>query len=324
MGRVSEFLNHEEWDAPFFKRLAHNDTGDATGHQAGIYIPTALRRFFPTLDEALITPTNPTIDRALRAELYLGLSYAGEAVVRYQYQTWRRTRTPESRLTGNLGAIHAQARGGDVLILQRASDSLDHFRLLLIRGHTADASEVRALAGDRRWGILFEDEQPVTRVELAQAKQDIDVMLDQPFALTAAIIRVETRQSRIARSSVFRQVVKREYDYSCSVSGSQIATPSLLHEVQAAHIVPVSEGGTDDVRNGLALTQTLHWAFDRGLFGIRPDRTVYIPHRVRAIEANEALLQFQGQAIAEAASRRLRVHADALAWHFAARVMQWE
>jgi len=103
-----------------------------------------------------------------------------------------------------------------------------------------------------------------------------------------------------------------------------IATPASLYEVEAAHVVPVSEGGTDDIRNGLALAQTLHWAFDRGLFGILPNRTIYLPGRVKGMAENSYLRQFEGKPIIEAKTTSLRAHPDALNWHFKNRVKQWD
>jgi len=42
-------------------------------------------------------------------------------------------------------------------------------------------------------------------------------------------------------------------------------------EVQAAHIKPVAHLGPDSTRNGLALSGTLHWLFDRGLVTVGDD-----------------------------------------------------
>ncbi|WP_246811713.1 HNH endonuclease [Ensifer sp. ENS11] len=42
-------------------------------------------------------------------------------------------------------------------------------------------------------------------------------------------------------------------------------------EAQAAHIRPVADGGPDSVRNGLALSGTVHWIFDRGLISVDDD-----------------------------------------------------
>jgi putative restriction endonuclease len=45
-------------------------------------------------------------------------------------------------------------------------------------------------------------------------------------------------------------------------------------EVQAAHIRPVADQGPDSVRNGLALSGTMHWMFDRGLISVDDDMRI--------------------------------------------------
>lgn len=142
--------------------------------------------------------------------------------------------------------------------------------------------------------------------------------------MRAEVVRVETRQNRIARGSAFREAVRSQYTWRCAVSGIDVATPSSLFEVESAHVVPLSEGGSDDIRNGIALTQTVHWAFDRGLFGVLPDRTIYIPRLVKRMKENAFLKQFERKPIAEAKEASLKVHPDALRWHFDNKVKQWE
>jgi len=39
-------------------------------------------------------------------------------------------------------------------------------------------------------------------------------------------------------------------------------------EIEAAHIRPVDENGPDSPRNGIALSRTVHWMFDRGILSI--------------------------------------------------------
>jgi putative restriction endonuclease len=107
------------------------------------------------------------------------------------------------------------------------------------------------------------------------------------------------------------------------MSGIIIATLTMLHEVKSAHVVPVSERGSDDVRNGFTLTQTLHWAFDWGLFGVLPNRTIHIPRQVKRMTENAFLKQFEGRPITEAKTATFRVHADAFRWHFENRVKPW-
>lgn len=47
-------------------------------------------------------------------------------------------------------------------------------------------------------------------------------------------------------------------------------------EVEAAHIVPVEERGPDTVGNGIALSGTVHWMFDRGLVSVDQDFSLLI------------------------------------------------
>lgn len=109
-----------------------------------------------------------------------------------------------------------------------------------------------------------------------------------------------------------------------TVSGIIIMTPTMLPEVESSHVVPVSAGGSDDIRNGFTLTQTLHWAFDHGILGILPNRTIYIPRKVRQMSMNSFLRQFDKKHITEAKTERLRVHNDAFQWHFENFVRQWD
>jgi putative restriction endonuclease len=108
--KVHEFLSSDEWDAPFFKRLAHNDTGRATGHQAGLVIPKALRQFFPALDEGKTSRETPTVDRRILVEMFIGLRHVGKGRARYQFQTWGGERSAEARLTDNLTPIRGQLK----------------------------------------------------------------------------------------------------------------------------------------------------------------------------------------------------------------------
>lgn len=74
------------------------------------------------------------------------------------------------------------------------------------------------------------------------------------------------------RSRGFRQVVIESYDYRCSVCGLKINSPDNLYwEVEAAHIVPHSKKGKDDIWNGIALCRLHHWAFDVGWFSLTDD-----------------------------------------------------
>jgi putative restriction endonuclease len=87
---------------------------------------------------------------------------------------------------------------------------------------------------------------------------------------------VEMIVTRPFRDAAFATSVKSAYDNTCAMTGIQIINGGGRAEVQAAHIRPVSAGGSDSVRNGLALSSTVHWMFDRGLVSVDDDFSILI------------------------------------------------
>lgn len=77
--------------------------------------------------------------------------------------------------------------------------------------------------------------------------------------------RIDVTLSRPYRDEAFRRHVRQAYDNRCAISGLRLISGGGKPEVHAAHIQPVASNGPDSVRNGLALSGTLHWMFDRGL-----------------------------------------------------------
>ncbi len=71
--------------------------------------------------------------------------------------------------------------------------------------------------------------------------------------------RVVESVSRYVRESSFRRQVIDAYASRCAVTRAQ------LNLVDAAHIVPVKAQGTDDISNGIALSPTIHRAYDNSL-----------------------------------------------------------
>ncbi|MCC7349387.1 MAG: HNH endonuclease [Phycisphaerales bacterium] len=322
---IHEMIGDSRWDAPFFKILAHNDTSAAPGHQGGMVFPKELRCFLPALDETRTSALYPTIDQSLHVDMYDDVTHVASGKIRYQFQTWGNRRPPESRLTEGIAPLRTRASAGDVMVFQRKIDELDRFRFILIRRNTHDFDEISSLLGTHRWGRLYQDQTPLTRELLINAKQDVERFAQGPFhILNPEVRRSESRQIRIARSSVFRESVRREYGHRCAVSGICIEGPDSLYEVESAHVVPLGEGGTDDIRNGVALTRTLHWAFDQGLFGITSNRTIHVPIRIQQLRENEFLKQFVDHSISEASNPSLRVHPDACKWHLEHCVAKWE
>lgn len=91
---------------------------------------------------------------------------------------------------------------------------------------------------------------------------------------------VQTLISRPFREESFRRHVRAAYDNRCAVTGLRLINGGGRPEVQAAHIMPVASHGPDSVRNGLALSGTVHWLFDRGLISIADDLSLIAPAKL--------------------------------------------
>lgn len=309
------FIPSPEWDFPFFKVLANNDTGAASGKQAGVVIPIELRRFFPGLSGP-VSATNPTIDHRIEAQLFIEDVYKATVSTRYQFQTWGGTRKPESRVTDNLKPLRDHASGGDVLIIQRSIDRLDYYRLTLIRKSHPEFSTVTALISGRRWGVLHASTPPVSDDDLDSAIAEEKIQEAAPFNLIEPTAGTTTSTvKKVARSIAFRSTVLEQYEETCAVCEEALRTPAGLIEVDAAHIVPRSLMGADDARNGFALCKRHHWAFDKGLFGVDDNRKVLVPKMVSLIAQNSNLKKFHGHPIREAKVVALKVDPRAFAWH---------
>lgn len=87
---------------------------------------------------------------------------------------------------------------------------------------------------------------------------------------------IESVVTRPFRDSAFAKVVKEAYHDTCAMTGLKIINGGGRAEVQAAHIRPVADNGPDSVRNGLALSATVHWMFDRGLVSLDDDFSILI------------------------------------------------
>lgn len=110
-----------------------------------------------------------------------------------------------------------------------------------------------------------------------------------PFDKTKKSIKI-TKEVTL-RNRGFRQAVIEAYDYKCALCGLSITSPDFLYwEVEAAHIVPHSSNGKDDIWNGLALCRLHHWAFDVGWISIDEDFAVKISKRIGSLPSQYGMI----------------------------------
>ncbi len=109
----------------------------------------------------------------------------------------------------------------------------------------------------------------------------------------------------------FRVLVTDTYGRRCAVTREK-ALPVL----QAAHIRPVSEGGTHRVDNGLLLRSDVHTLFDRGYLTVTPAYKVRVSGRLRAEFNNgEHYYRYDGSDIAVPGQDEDRPSKEFLEWH---------
>ena len=135
-----------------------------------------------------------------------------------------------------------------------------------------------------------------------------------PFQFEEQRERVSFTVSRIVRDRVFRGIVLRAYDQRCAISGLKLINGGGRAEVDAAHIRPVEAGGPDVVSNGIALSGTAHWMFDRGLISLADDLKILVSRQVNDPEAVRAFINQSGRAFPPLRSSE-RPHPHFLNWH---------
>jgi putative restriction endonuclease len=102
--------------------------------------------------------------------------------------------------------------------------------------------------------------------------------------------RVQMLTTRTLRDRVFRTRVLKAYDRRCAFTGFQFINGGGRAEVEAAHIKSVQDRGPDVVRNGLALSGTVHWMFDRGLLTIADNAEILLSNHINDVDGVRKIL----------------------------------
>lgn len=135
-----------------------------------------------------------------------------------------------------------------------------------------------------------------------------------PYVFEQERDRVLQLTSRAVRDRVFRRIVLRAYDERCAVTGLKLINGGGRAEVNAAHIRPVEANGPDTVHNGLALSGTAHWMFDRGLISLGDDLEILISRQTNDPDGVRAFINRSGFGVPPV-NQKDRPHPQFLAWH---------
>ena len=164
----------------------------------------------------------------------------------------------------------------------------------------------------------YEVQKIVNKLSSAPRPEDYN-----PFDREKKVIKVTTEAA--LRTRGFRQAVIEAYLCKCAICGMKLNSPDFLSwEVEAAHIVPHSFQGRDDIWNGLALCHLHHWAFDVGWFALRDNYTTYVSSRVHSLPSDFGrlgdyefvrALSIKSTRIFLPSRRDLHPHRNAIQWH---------
>jgi putative restriction endonuclease len=133
---------------------------------------------------------------------------------------------------------------------------------------------VRLIPDDEFDRILKSGFAPILGASLASQEVTLPGFSEPPIAFERPL--VELTISRPFRERSFMHNVRAAYSNRCAITGLRLINGGGRPEVQAAHIQPVASKGPDSVRNGLALSGTVHWMFDRGLISVGDDYKILI------------------------------------------------
>jgi hypothetical protein len=141
-----------------------------------------------------------------------------------------------------------------------------------------------------------------------------DSTLDKfsPFIAEDKAIYQVTKEKR---DQAFKKVVLEQYGYQCAITGVKYHSENLT-EAQAAHIISKNKKGSDDPRNGITLSRTAHWAFDKGIFTISDQYEIIVHPKAKNASINKfPILDMHGTQISLPEDENYYPHPEAIEWH---------
>lgn len=209
---------------------------------------------------------------------------------------------------GRVRSIDADPAGGG-LFYARINDFLEFDRPIpyrdpdgrflerMLRELESPATAGRALRGrsvrsldDADFAAIVDRGLSETLSPEAAIRLELDAKhLDAPTAALLAEPPGERRVTQLlvnrkVRDAAFRGRVLDAYDRRCAVTGLRMVNGGGKAEAQAAHIWSVADGGPDIVQNGIALSATAHWLFDRHLISLDEEYRLLVSHNKVPLE----------------------------------------
>jgi len=156
----------------------------------------------------------------------------------------------------------------------------------------------------------------ICRLGMAPALEDTKDAPEEAVAETQSEYagpRPSVLTARPLRDAAFARIVRKAYNRTCAMTGLQLVNGGGRCEIEAAHIRPVENDGPDSPRNGLALSRTVHWLFDRGFLSLEDNSTILqapklVPEPVKRLLNPEGVIHLPSD-------RNSAPHGVFLKWH---------
>ena len=130
---------------------------------------------------------------------------------------------------------------------------------------------------------------PAGSIFATAASAQLAVAAAQHSPLPSIIERTRTTVTVLSRPGQpkFRDGVLKASNKRCHLTGE-----SILETLEAAHIVPVEHGGSDQDNNGLCLRVDIHRLFDAGHLRLKPDGAVELSDAMKLSKNYSPLPQY--------------------------------
>lgn len=162
-------------------------------------------------------------------------------------------------------------------------------------------------------GLVTEDDV-LPRTDASEDMPPANRVAEEVVAWEGPIDRTVMLVNRTVRDRQFRKRVLDAYGSSCALTGMKLLNGGGRVETEAAHIMSVDAGGPDAVDNGIALSGTIHWMFDRGLISLSDAGDILLSRKINDLESVERLIFPDRKARLPMAAAH-RPHPRYLDWH---------
>ncbi len=161
---------------------------------------------------------------------------------------------------------------------------------------------------------LVEEEELLEREDEVEDELQSNRLHEESEPWIGPVDRATALVNRKVRNRQFRKRILEVYDRRCALTGMQLINGGGRAEAQAAHIMSVEARGPDVVTNGIALSGTVHWMFDRGLISLSDSGEILLSRKINDVEGVTKLLYPERQARLPT-NENDRPHKRYLDWH---------